>query len=45
MNTDEMVKDRAWASFCTLGPSRITGAVQAIVTRSRSDGALQAQQA
>ena len=31
MNTEEMVKDRAWESFFTLGPSRITGAVQAII--------------
>jgi len=26
-----MVKDQAWESFFTLGPSRITGAVQAII--------------
>lgn len=31
MNTEEMVKDKAWESFFTLGPSRITGAVQAII--------------
>lgn len=31
MNTEEMVKDQAWESFFTLGPSRITGAVQAII--------------
>ena len=31
INTEEMVKDKAWESFFTLGPSRITGAVQAIV--------------
>jgi kynurenine formamidase len=31
MNTDEMVKDRAWEAFFTLGPARITGAVQAII--------------
>jgi kynurenine formamidase len=31
MNTEEMVKDKAWESLFTLGPSRITGAVQAIV--------------
>lgn len=31
MNTEEMVKDRAWEAFFTLGPSRITGAVQAII--------------
>ncbi len=31
MNTDAMVKDKAWESFFTLGPSRITGAVQAII--------------
>lgn len=29
-NTEEMVKDKAWESFFTLGPARITGAVQAI---------------
>lgn len=28
---DEMVKDKAWESFFTLGPLRITGAVQAII--------------
>ncbi len=27
----EMVKDRAWQSPFTLGPPRITGAVQAII--------------
>jgi kynurenine formamidase len=31
MNTEEMVKDRVWEAFFTLGPSRITGAVQAII--------------
>jgi kynurenine formamidase len=31
INTEDMVKDRAWESFFTLGPSRITGAVQAII--------------
>jgi kynurenine formamidase len=31
MNTEEMVKDKAWESLFTLGPSRITGAVQAII--------------
>lgn len=31
MDTQEMVKDRAWESFFTLGASRITGAVQAII--------------
>lgn len=31
MNTEEMVKDKAWESFFTLGPSRITGAVQSII--------------
>jgi kynurenine formamidase len=31
MNTEDMVKDQAWESFFTLGPSRITGAVQAII--------------
>ena len=31
MNTGELVKDRAWEFLFTLGPSRITGAVQAIV--------------
>jgi hypothetical protein len=31
MNTDEMVKDKAWEAFFTLGPARITGAVQAII--------------
>ncbi len=31
MNTEEMVKDRAWEAFFTLGPARITGAVQAII--------------
>jgi kynurenine formamidase len=29
--TEEMVKDQAWESFFTLGPARITGAVQAII--------------
>ena len=31
MNTEEMVKDQAWEFLFTLGPTRITGAVQAIV--------------
>jgi kynurenine formamidase len=31
INTEDMVKDKAWESFFTLGPSRITGAVQAII--------------
>ncbi len=31
MNTEEMVKDKAWEFLFTLGPSRITGGVQAIV--------------
>ena len=31
MNTEEMVKDQAWEFLFTLGPSRITGAVQAII--------------
>ena len=31
LNLSEMVKDKAWESFFTLGPPRITGGVQAIV--------------
>jgi kynurenine formamidase len=31
MNTDEMVKDKVYEAFFTLGPARITGAVQAII--------------
>lgn len=31
MNTEEMVRDRAWEFLFTLGPTRITGGVQAIV--------------
>ena len=31
MNTEEMVRDQAWEFLFTLGPTRITGAVQAIV--------------
>lgn len=31
INTEEMVKDKAWESLFTLGPARITGAVQAII--------------
>ena len=31
MNTEELVKDQAWEFLFTLGPSRITGAVQAII--------------
>jgi kynurenine formamidase len=31
MNTEELVKDKAWEVFFTLGPARITGAVQAII--------------
>ncbi len=31
MNTEEMAKDQAWEFLFTLGPPRITGAVQAII--------------
>ena len=31
VNTEEMVKDKAWESLFTLGPSRTTGAVQGII--------------
>lgn len=31
LHTEEMVKDKAWEFLFTLGPSRITGAVQAII--------------
>jgi len=31
MNTEEMVKDKAWEFLFTLGPARMTGAVQAII--------------
>lgn len=31
MNTEEMAKDQAWEFFFTLGPARITGAVQGII--------------
>jgi hypothetical protein len=31
MNTAELVKDEAWEFLFTLGPPRITGAVQAII--------------
>ena len=31
INTEEMVRDQAWEFLFTLGPTRITGAVQAIV--------------
>ena len=31
VNTEELVRDRAWEFLFTLGPSRITGGVQAIV--------------
>jgi len=31
MATEAMVKDQAWEFLFTLGPSRITGAVQAII--------------
>jgi len=31
MNTEELVKDQAWEFLFTLGPARITGAVQAII--------------
>jgi kynurenine formamidase len=31
MNTEEMVKDHAWEFLFTLGPTRITGGVQALV--------------
>jgi kynurenine formamidase len=32
MNTEEMVKDQAWEFLFTLGPPRITGGVQAIIS-------------
>jgi kynurenine formamidase len=32
MNTEEMVRDQAWEFLFTLGPARITGAVQAIIS-------------
>jgi kynurenine formamidase len=31
MNTEEMVKDKVWQAFFTLGAPRITGSVQAII--------------
>jgi kynurenine formamidase len=31
MNTEDLVKDQAWEFLFTLGPSRLTGAVQAII--------------
>jgi kynurenine formamidase len=31
IDTSEMVKDKAWEAFFTLGPARITGTVQAII--------------
>ena len=31
ITTEEMVKDKAWEFLFTLGPARITGAVQAII--------------
>ena len=31
MNTEELVEDQAWEFLFTLGPARVTGAVQAIV--------------
>ncbi len=31
MNTEELVKDKAWEFLFTLGPARITGGVQAII--------------
>lgn len=31
MNTEEMVRDKAWEFLFTLGPARITGGVQAII--------------
>lgn len=31
MNTEELVKDQAWEFLFTLGPARMTGAVQAII--------------
>jgi len=31
MNTEEMVKDKAWEFLFTLGPARLTGGVQAII--------------
>lgn len=31
MNTDELVKDQAWEFLFTLGPARMTGAVQAMI--------------
>lgn len=31
MNTEELVKDKAWEFLFTLGPARLTGAVQAII--------------
>ncbi|MEO5862823.1 MAG: cyclase family protein [Burkholderiales bacterium] len=31
MNTEEMVKDKAWEFLFTLGPGRLSGAVQAVI--------------
>jgi hypothetical protein len=31
MDTEELVRDQAWEFLFTLGPSRVTGAVQAII--------------
>ena len=31
MATEELVKDQAWEFLFMLGPSRVTGAVQAII--------------
>jgi hypothetical protein len=31
IDTGELVKDQAWEFLFTLGPSRVTGAVQAII--------------
>jgi kynurenine formamidase len=31
MNTESLVKDKAWEFLFTLGPARMTGAVQAII--------------
>jgi kynurenine formamidase len=31
INTEELVKDQAWEFLFTLGPARMTGAVQAII--------------
>jgi hypothetical protein len=31
INTEELVRDRAWEFLFTLGPARITGGVQSII--------------